>query len=151
MQPDSFVIPPGFRRFPAVGGFATHNGPLYVRRDGARICFAFQCLDRHLNSGGTCHGGWQMAVIDMALCTAASIAVGGKRYAITVAMNSEFLGPVKPGQWVEVWAEALKTTGKMGFADCRLTADGELAAHASATMKLLGESGAVDMNALFAD
>jgi uncharacterized protein (TIGR00369 family) len=143
-------LPPGFIPFPARGGFALHNGPLFIKRgDGNRICFGFRCLDRHLNSGGTCHGGWQATVVDMAICTTAALAAGGRRYPATVTLNSEFFAPIRPGQWVEAWAETLKVTRNLAFADCRVYADGVLAVHASGTMKLPSQEAPVDFNDIF--
>ena len=51
-------------------------------------------------------------------------------------MTSDFLAPVKEGQWVEAHGDVVKQTRSLVFAEGRLTADGEAILRANAVLKV---------------
>lgn len=146
------TVPAGYKPFPINEGFASHNGPLYLRRgDGGRMAVAFRVAKKHLNGGGVCHGGMLMTLADMALGMATTFAAGGRKFLPTITMSSEFIRPAELGQWVEATAEPLRVTRNLGFADCRVMADGALVLRASGTLKIPQAEWSVDFNQIFAD
>jgi len=146
------TVPAGFKPFPIVEGFASHNGPLYVKRDAeGRVIVAFRVQKKHLNGGGVCHGGMLMTLADMALGISTTVAAGGRKFLPTVSMASDFLRPAELGQWVEAIGEPLRVTRNLGFADCRVMADGVLVFRASGTLKIPQAEWTYDFNQIFAD
>lgn len=146
------TVPAGFKPFPITEGFAGHNGPLFLKRDAdGRVTLAFRVAGKHLNAGGVCHGGMLMTVADMALGITTTVAAGGRKFLPTVSMTSDFLRPAELGQWVEAIGEPLRVTRNLGFADCRVTADGALILRASGTLKIPQAEWSFDFNQIFAD
>lgn len=146
------AVPAGYQPFPIKEGFVSHNGPLYIRRDAdGRITVAFRVARKHLNGGGVCHGGMLMTLADMALGMATTFAAGGRKFLPTVTMSSDFVRSAELGQWVEATGEPLRITRNLGFADCRVTADGALILRASGTLKIPQAEWSFDFNQIFAD
>jgi len=94
-----------------------------------------------------CHGGMLATFIDMLMPM--SIAHHSKmrgRFMPTVQLSQEFLAPAPLGSWVEGTAQVLKITRNMAFAQCLVTADGELCGRASGVFKLGKEIGGAGLS-----
>jgi len=96
-------------------GFGGRNGPFYFRLDpdGGVRC-AFQVEAKHLNPGKAVHGGCLMTFADICLF-AISMPRRGGDLAVTVSMNSEFVGPAFEGEIVEATGEVLRAGGSLVF------------------------------------
>ena len=105
--------------------FESRAGPFYMTKaeDGAVRC-AFRAEDRHMNGGGFMHGGCLMTFADFALFAIAGEALDGSK-GVTMNLASDFLGPVKPGAFVEAHGEVTRGGGKTIFVRGMVTADGE--------------------------
>jgi uncharacterized protein (TIGR00369 family) len=113
-------VPAGFERLEGAGPFADAAGPVYAR-DGV---FGLRVQERHLNAGGTCHGGLLATLVDLSMGRAvhAAVAEDGRRFA-TVSLTTDYLGAVREGEWVESRVEVERLGGTLAFVDCSLRVD----------------------------
>ena len=96
-------------------GFGGRNGPFYFRLDeDGRVRCAFQAEAKHLNPGGSVHGGCLMTFADIALFAMSQPHRGGDM-AVTVSMTSEFIGPAREGDIVEATGDVLRSGGSLIF------------------------------------
>jgi acyl-coenzyme A thioesterase PaaI-like protein len=56
---------------------------------------------------------------------------------VTVSMATDFIGAAKLGQWVAFDTQYVKTGRTLCFAQCFVTADGEVIARADARFRVL--------------
>lgn len=115
--------------------FSMHNGPVFTKRlaDGD-IWRGFRVLKRHCNGFGTLHGGMLMAFTDNLLGYVTGFAASAPT--LTMRLNADFLGMVRPGQWVDGHGWVTRKTKEIVFAQAELlvgerkvfTADGVFAA-----------------------
>jgi len=108
-------------------------GPFYYKKIGDEYVSRFRAEDKHLNSGGTIHGGCLMTFADFALFAIAADHI--EFYGVTVAFTSEFLSGPRSGQLIEARGEVLKSGRSIVFVRGVITADGEPALNFSGTIK----------------
>lgn len=124
-------IPPGYRALRYSVGFGELFGPLYFcKREGAPPLIGLRIDSRHLNSGHTAHGGLLVSLADVALGFALSYYNRGGSY-LTVSLTTNFVGTVRPGEWVHVESEVLKSGGNVAYANCSLLVGTKRVMHAS--------------------
>lgn len=119
-------------------GFALHErtspltvpwAPLYFRdADGV---LGLRIAEAHCNSRGMAHGGLIAALADNVMGIACARA--HPSHPVTVGLAVDYLGSARRGQWVEFAPTVDKVGATLGFATCRVTADGSLCARATAT------------------
>jgi uncharacterized protein (TIGR00369 family) len=118
--------------------FPTLIGPFWGRRrEDGRWSYAFLADQRHRNGHGIVHGGMIMSFADQAFGAAVWEAIG-RRPCVTVQLNVQFIGPARPGDFVEARAEVLRTTRSVVFVRGVLEADGRMIAAADGVWKILG-------------
>jgi uncharacterized protein (TIGR00369 family) len=124
----------GWRYWPE-DHFEAHAGPYYFRRDseGAIRC-AFRVARRHLNGGGSTHGGCLLTFADYCLFAFAQDALAEAR-GVTVSLNSEFVGPALEDDLVEASGEVVRAGGSLIFVRGMLTANGRTALTFSGVIK----------------
>ena len=132
------AVPPGFRPVAVGGDFIAHNGPLYLRHEGAEVRLGFRVEARHCNPMGICHGGMLASFCDMLLPVSVhrKSAEVGLRFLPTVNLQLDYMAPVPLGAWVEGEAEVLKVTRSMVFVQGLARADGVPAVRCSGLFKL---------------
>ncbi|WP_169569263.1 PaaI family thioesterase [Sneathiella limimaris] len=109
-----FKIPEGFEEVHGHAAFATRNGPYFEKIVDDRILIrAFVADQRHLNGLQFVHGGMLMTFADSSLARAMNHATGKR--GVTLKMNSEFLRPVKKGDFVEAHCEVTRDTRSLAF------------------------------------
>ncbi len=116
--------------------------PLYSQVLPDRVVIGFHVHEAHTNSRGMLHGGLIAALADNAMglsCVAVLTEKGLKPEGglVTVSMATDFIGAAKPGQWVIVDTQYVKTGRTICFAQAFVTADGEVIARADARFKVL--------------
>ena len=117
--PVSSAPPDGFEPYTGSGDFLDLIGPVYARGEGEGRVFGMRIEDRHRNVAGAAHGGLLATLVDFSLgraINAGSDADG----AVTVSLTTDYLGPVKMGEWVEAHTEVERLGGRLAFADCSL-------------------------------
>ncbi|MBL4740312.1 MAG: PaaI family thioesterase [Sneathiella sp.] len=107
-------IPEGYVETTSGAAFAVRNGPYYEKViDESRIIRAFRPDERHMNGLNFVHGGMLMSFADSSLARA--INHKHNQRCVTVKMNSEFLLPVRGGDWVEAHMEVVRNTKSVVF------------------------------------
>ena len=56
---------------------------------------------------------------------------------LTVNLSIDFLGIARPGAWLEIVSDVIKAGRSLCFVECKVTADGEICARATATFKVV--------------
>ena len=110
-------------------------GPFYYKKIGDEYVSRFRATHKHLNGGGTVHGGCLMTFADFSLFAIATDHID--YYGVTVAFTSEFLSAPKAGQLMEARGEVLKAGRSIIFVRGVITADGVPALNYSGTIKRL--------------
>ena len=130
-------VPPGFRPLPMGGGFIAHNGPLYLRHEGAEMWLGFRVEARHTNPLGICHGGMMATFCDMLLpVTVHRKSEVGMRFLPTISLQIDYLAPAPLGAWVQGEADVLRVTRTMVFAQGVARIDGKPMLRVSGTFKI---------------
>jgi acyl-coenzyme A thioesterase 13 len=95
--------------------FETSIGPFCYKigEDNRALC-AFEPLPRHLNGGGTIHGGAMMSFVDFSLFAIAHNALRDQ-HAVTLTCNSEFLSAGNLDGIVYADGEVLRETRSLIF------------------------------------
>ena len=125
----------GWKTMPA-NDYPALIGPFLARREGDGWRYGFVAEQRHLNKGGVVHGGMLVSFADDALGAAVWEAVG-RRPVTTVQLNTQFIAPVRLGEFVEMRAEVLRRTRTVVFVRGVLGVGGRTAVHADGVWKIL--------------
>jgi uncharacterized protein (TIGR00369 family) len=119
-------------------GFAELTGPLWKRDDGGRLRFGFVVAPKHLNYAGILHGGMLTTFADLAMGMTTWRATGGKAHA-TIELNIQFVGTVRPGEFVEAQCEVVRATRSVVFMQAKMFVGARIVAAANGIWKILGE------------
>ena len=111
-------------------------GPFYYRKDdaGEPVC-AFRAEPRHMNGLGHMHGGCMMSFADFSLFGIADDVLDEESSAVTVTLNSEFIGGAEVGDLMEARGEIIRAGRSIIFIRGILTANGEPCLNYSGTIK----------------
>ena len=120
----------------AASGFIGHVGPLWTRREAAGWGYALVVDERHLNPAGIVHGGMLVTLVDHAIATVAWESAGRKP-CVTVTLDTQFIGAVRPGDFVEARAEVTGRTSSMVFARGVVSVGTTTVLTASSVLKVL--------------
>ena len=123
----------------SAGDFAGLVGPLWARREEDRWAYGILTGARHANPAGLVHGGLLTTLLDHAL-SAIAWQDAGRRPCVTVALDTQFVGAVRPGAFVEARGRVVRRTGSMSFVQGSLFVGDDEVATASAVMRILGEA-----------
>ena len=127
--------PPGYRVADPSDPFEIECGPFYIpEADEGDLHFLLRIEPRHCNSLGVIHGGALMTLADLALCYTAHHGSDDEG-AITVSMNSDFVGPGHEGDLVTARAEVLRQTGSLVFMRCLVSAGERVLLNCAAVVK----------------
>ena len=99
-------------------------GPFYYKKFGDDYVSRFRSEKKHLNGGGTVHGGCLMTFADFALFAIATDELEGSP-SVTMNLSSDFLGTAMPGALMEARGEVTRGGGKTIFVRGLITADGK--------------------------
>jgi len=127
----------GYEEIPAEGGFDALVGPLWRRPSPGGWTCAFRAEPRHANKRGVLHGGMLMTFADHAMGMNVWHAVGGSPCA-TVALNAEFVGAARPGDWIECDSAITRVTNALVFVRGRLFVGERTVLTATGIWKRLG-------------
>ncbi|HUO94572.1 MAG TPA: PaaI family thioesterase [Rhizomicrobium sp.] len=132
-------LPEEAREIPSVG-FNDYVGPYYRlpdAEDGRLRRFAFVIAEKHMNAGGSVHGGMLMAFVDMAMGQTSRAETGAKGGS-TVSLNSDFVGPGRLHDVVEARVRVTRRARTMIFLSAELFAGDRLLLVATGLWKVLG-------------
>lgn len=117
--------PDGFRPIAPREGFHLLMGQFYGRMEGGVLVVAFRCSPRHMNSHGACHGGMLASFADFAAYSVRHAAGLPDTSIPTVSLTTEYLRPVRLGDWVEARMELTKRGRTLLFSRITGTVDGK--------------------------
>ena len=139
-SPDT-AIPEGFLRLDLSKSlFLDTNGPFYVRREGEDVSLGMRIEPRHCNSMGTMHGGMVTAFADVSLTVGANIIARTRRFLTTLSMTCDYVGPARPGDWIEAPVQVIRVTRAYVFAQAVIAVRaGAPVARISGTLLVRGE------------
>ena len=128
-------IPAGFTPHEA-GPFLEHAGPLWISADTEQL--GLHVERRHLNRGGTAHGGLLATLVDTAMGHAVRERADADA-AATVSLTIDYLGPAKEGDWLQASTKVERLGGRLAFVDCSLRVEDREVARARAVFTLLDD------------
>lgn len=103
--------------------FESHAGPFYARRDEAGVVTCrFLAEKRHINGGGSVHGGCLLTFADFAVFAIAEDTIAGR--AVTINLSGDFLGPGQLGDIIEATGEVTRAGGRIIYVRGLITANG---------------------------
>ena len=117
-------------------GYPALIGPFLARREGETWRYGFLAEPRHLNIGGVVHGGMLTSFADDLLGMTVWEAAG-RQACTTVQLNTQFIAPVRPGEFVEGRAEVLRRTRSVVFVRGMLAVGERTVLHADGVWKIL--------------
>ncbi len=124
----------GFHRLKQLDEVMRAFDPVYVRQEAdGHVALGFHVGPQHCNPRGDCHGGTWATMADVLMGLNVGFISG--RSGPTVSLSIDFLSAAVEGQWIEGRAEVLRWTPNLGFAQCRFSADGEIALRANAVFR----------------
>ena len=120
------------------GSFAAATGKLLFRLDGAgRAMTRMFVEDKHLNLGGSIHGGAVMSFIDMALFAGGRCAGMSEGHYVTLDLTTHFIARGRAGLPLEAHVELVRQTRSLAFMQGVVRQDGEPCYSFTGTLKRL--------------
>ena len=118
--------------------FAGQTGRLLFRADGpGRGVVRMDVTEKHLNLGGSIHGGAVMSFIDMALFAGGRCAGMERAHYVTLDLTTHFMGRGVAGKPLDAHVELLRQTRSLVFMQGVAKQDGESCYSFSGTLKRL--------------
>ncbi|MFZ9394565.1 MAG: PaaI family thioesterase [Erythrobacter sp.] len=126
---DDRDIPHGFEPAGFSPGFLEHGGPYYLRSnpEGPRIV-GLRILPHHINYRDAAHGGVLTTLADVALSHAVYDAERPHPAVATISLTTNFLRPVKLGDWLECRVAIDRMGGRTAYCSGAILSAGEAVA-----------------------
>jgi uncharacterized protein (TIGR00369 family) len=118
--------------------FAGATGKLIFRPDGpGRGIVRMFPTEKHLNLGGSLHGGAVMSFIDMALFGGGRCAGMARAHYVTLDLTTHFLARGEAGKPLDAHVELIRQTRSLAFLQGVVRQDGEACYSFTGTLKKL--------------
>ena len=111
--------------------------PIYAREMPDRVDLGLWLREAHCNARGFVHGGLISALADNSMGHSCRAVLAGENSLLTVNLSIDFLGIARTGAWLEIISTVVKAGRSLCFAECKITADGEICARGTATFKVI--------------
>jgi uncharacterized protein (TIGR00369 family) len=111
-------------------------GPIWRREDGEGDRYGFVVAPKHLNRAGNLHGGMLMTLADQSMAMTARKVTGAKRHA-TIELNTQFVGGVRLGDFVEAQPEVVRATRSVVFMQVKMFVADRIVVSANGIWKIL--------------
>ncbi len=122
---DASAIPEGFKPAGFSPGFLDHGGPYYLRDNpGGPRTVGLRILPHHINYRDAAHGGVLTTLADVALSHAVYNAERPHPAVATISLTTNFLGPVKLGDWLECRVAIDRMGGRTAYCSGAILRDG---------------------------
>lgn len=135
-------VPDGFERHFRQSPLTEPWEPLYSMRTTEAVMIGLWLAEPHTNSRGFVHGGLITALADNAMGLSCGVKLGNASRLVTISLGIDFLGTARPGQWLLIEPQVVKTGGTICFAQCLVTADGAPCARGNATFRVVSATAA---------
>jgi acyl-coenzyme A thioesterase 13 len=113
----SDVPPAHYKLLVLKSAFAHHLGEFYERISPTGRSVAIRVQPQHCNSQGVAHGGFLLALADLAL-SYGTYDPGEAPPRITLSISTDFAGVARQGEWVEAHVDVQKAGRRVIFANC---------------------------------
>jgi acyl-coenzyme A thioesterase 13 len=123
-EPDLIKDPDleGWNQVPLHDGYVNLIGPYYVKtNDLGHTQTAFRAQARHLNGGGSVHGGCLLSLADTALYLIAYPRLEGS-HVVTLQLDSQFISPGREGDIIIASGEVIRAGASVVFVKGQLQA-----------------------------
>lgn len=127
--------PAGFDPLPVRSAFPNLVGNFYVARKDGPQRIGIRIAQRHCNLDGVAHGGFLLAVADLALSWGRADAADPPR--VTLSIAADFIAPARAGEWLEAEVKVLRRGRTQAFVEGRLTVGERLVLRASGVFRPL--------------
>lgn len=134
-------LPDGYRLHDRPSGMTAPWRPIYARVTSEAYILALRVREPHLNARGFVHGGLISTLSDNAMGYSCAHRLGGHGL-VTINLNVDYLGMARAGAWLEFATHFVRAGRSICFAQCYVTADGEVVARANATFKVMARDAA---------
>ena len=104
--------------------FETLTGPFYFRCDDGIARGAFMPDGRHVNGHGIVHGGALVTFADAMAASLVHLTLDGQ-WAVTVTLNTEFMGAGVSGTPIEATGRVVRATKSMVFVQGHVEQNGQ--------------------------
>ena len=124
------------------GSFAGATGRLLFRPDGPgrAVCRIFPS-ERHLNLGGSIHGGAVMSFIDMAMFAGGRCAGMAEGHYVTLDLTAHFIARGEIGKPLDAHVELVRQTRSLVFLQGTCSQDNETCYSFTGTLKRVKSRG----------
>jgi uncharacterized protein (TIGR00369 family) len=119
-----------------LAGFIQTAGPLWTRREEDGFAYGLLLGPEHANPAGVAHGGSLVTLADHAISTVAWQSAG-RTPCVTVQLDTHFMAPARPGEFVEARAIVKHRSGSLLFMHGTLSAGDRIVLSAQAVMKIV--------------
>ena len=119
-------------------GFPQVVGSFWSKKFEHGYRFGFVAEPRHANVGGVVHGGMLVTFVDDLLGATVWFAVK-QRPVTTVQLNTRFISPARPGDFVTLVPEIQRVTKSVVFVRGEVFVGDRLVLSADGVWKILGE------------
>lgn len=135
--------PEGFKEIVGFGNFHELVGPIYhsLTQPGTVVGMWAQEKHRNGNSRPIMHGGLIATLIDTACTWAARQSSASAISTVTTNLSVNYVGSARPGDWMEVHVDVLKSGRRIIFLDCIVFCSGQRIAQASAQCLVIEKAG----------
>ncbi|MGH1351872.1 MAG: PaaI family thioesterase [Methyloligellaceae bacterium] len=124
--------------------------PIFSKTAGGIIQIGLWLSEAHCNSRGFVHGGVIASLADNAMGLSCIFTSREQRkeagdttaepHAVTLNLSIDYAASAQKDQWLQIEPRVIKVGRSVGFVDALITADGKVAAKASAVFKMLSAS-----------
>ncbi len=114
-------------------------GPIWRIEENGKPRFGFVVAPKHLNRAGNLHGGMLMTLADQSMAMTARQVTGARRHA-TIELNTQFVGGVRLGEFVEAHPEVVRATRSVVFMQVRMFVGERIVLSANGIWKILEEA-----------
>jgi uncharacterized protein (TIGR00369 family) len=114
-------------------------GPIWRIEENGQPRFGFIVAPKHLNRAGNLHGGMLMTLADQSMAMTARQVTGARRHA-TIELNTQFVGGVRLGEFVEAHPEVVRATRSVVFMAVRMFVGDRIVLSANGIWKILEEA-----------
>jgi len=119
-------------------GFPVIVGTFWSKKFAEGYRFGFVAEERHANVGGVVHGGMLVTFVDDLLGATVWFAVQ-QRPVSTIQLNTRFVSPARPGDFVTLVPQVQRVTKSVVFVRGEVFVGDRLVVSADGVWKILGE------------
>lgn len=137
-------IPPDFEVAAFNVPFMDLIGPIYRRSHDPLGNLGMLIEKRHCNLAGVAQGGLLMTLADAAAARMLVVSRGkaqaapiGSQGALSISLNTDFVGTAPLGAWIEAYVDVKKSQGSVGFAVCEIRHGDRIIMTASGAFKFI--------------